>query len=69
MPPRFAFMTDQLKKYLFEDRTVRVQAVRLADTWSEAQSHHQYPPAVRKLLGELVAAAALLARRRACSSR
>jgi len=54
-------MTDQLKKYLFEDRTVRVQAVRLTDTWSEAQAHHQYPPAVRKLLGELVAASTLLA--------
>lgn len=54
-------MTDQLKKYLFEDRTVRVQAVRLTDTWSDAQAHHQYPSAVRKLLGELVAASTLLA--------
>lgn len=54
-------MTDQLKKYLFEDRTVRMQAVRLTDTWSNAQAHHQYPPAVRKLLGELVAASTLLA--------
>jgi molecular chaperone Hsp33 len=54
-------MIDQLKKYLLEDRTVRVQAVRLAETWSDAQAHHQYPPAVRKLLGELVAASTLLA--------
>ncbi|HEY0295704.1 MAG TPA: Hsp33 family molecular chaperone HslO [Bordetella sp.] len=54
-------MTDQLKKYLFEDRTARVQAVRLTDTWREARANHQYPPAVCKLLGELVAASTLLA--------
>jgi len=54
-------MTDQLKKYLFEDRSVRVQAVRLHDTWLSAQENHQYPPAVQRLLGELMAAAALLA--------
>lgn len=54
-------MTDQLKKYLFEDRSVRVQAVRLNETWQHAQEHHQYPPAVQRLLGELMAAAALLA--------
>jgi len=54
-------MTDQLKKYLFEDRSVRVQAVRLQQAWQHAQEHHQYPPAVQRLLGELMAAAALLA--------
>jgi molecular chaperone Hsp33 len=54
-------MTDQLKKYLFEDRSVRVQAVRLHDTWLHAQEHHEYPPAIQRLLGELMAAAALLA--------
>ena len=54
-------MTDQLKKYLFEDRTVRVQAVRLHDTWRAALANQPYPPAVRKLLGELIAASTLLA--------
>ncbi|SAI68386.1 chaperonin [Bordetella ansorpii] len=54
-------MTDSLKKYLLEDRTVRVQAVRLHDTWQQAQAHHQYPPTVKRLLGELVAASTLLA--------
>jgi len=54
-------MTDSLKKYLFQDRTVRVQAVRLHDTWQQAQTHHQYSPAVTRLLGELVAASTLLA--------
>lgn len=54
-------MTDQLKKYLFENRSVRVQAVRLEDTWRDALAHHSYTPAIRKLLGELVAASTLLA--------
>lgn len=54
-------MTDTLKKYLFEDRTVRVQAVRLHHTWIEAKAHDRYPPAVARLLGEMVAAATLLA--------
>jgi molecular chaperone Hsp33 len=54
-------MTDLLKKYLFEDRTVRVQAVRLHDTWRAAQVNHDYPLAVKRLLGELIAASSLLA--------
>jgi molecular chaperone Hsp33 len=54
-------MTDQLKKYLFDDRSVRVQAVRLHESWLRAQEHQQYPPAIQKLLGELMAAATLLA--------
>ena len=54
-------MADILKKYLFENRTVKVQALRLHDTWRDAQVHHDYPPAIQRMLGELVAAAALLA--------
>ncbi len=54
-------MTDTLKKYLFENRQARVQIVDLHDTWREAQAHHVYPAAIQNLLGELVAAAALLA--------
>jgi len=55
-------MADTLKKYLFEDRSVRVQVVDLEHSWQAVQSHHQaLAPAVSRLLGELVAAAALLA--------
>ncbi|AKQ56553.1 Hsp33 family molecular chaperone HslO [Bordetella hinzii] len=54
-------MSDLLKKYLFEARTVRVQSVRLQDTWKQAQSHQQYPEAITRLLGEMVAASTLLA--------
>lgn len=54
-------MTDQLKKYLSEDRSVRVQAVRLTETWKAARANHDTPAAITHLLGELVAVSALLA--------
>lgn len=54
-------MTDQLKKYLTEDRSVRIQAVRLDATWKAVQANHDSPPAITHLLGELVAASTLLA--------
>jgi len=54
-------MTDQLKKYLTEDHSVRIQAVRLDATWKAVQANHDYPPAITHLLGELVAASTLLA--------
>ena len=53
-------MSDFLKKFLFEDRSVRIESVQLIQTWLAAQAHHTYPPCVTGLLGELVAAAALL---------
>ncbi len=52
--------TDQLQKYLFADRTVRAQTVDLTLAWQQIQANHQYPPAVVRLLGELVAASTLL---------
>ena len=54
-------MTDQLKNYLTEDRSVRIQAVRPDATWKAVQANHDYPPAITHLLGELVAASTLLA--------
>src|SRR5690606_5911394 len=59
-------MTDQLKKYLFEHRSVRVQAVRLHDTWPSAQENPQHPPADQRPLGELMAAPSLLAAKIKC---
>lgn len=52
--------SDSLKKFLTEDRAVRVIAVSLQQTWQTAQTHQPESPAVRQLLGELVACAALL---------
>jgi len=52
---------DTLKKFLFDDRSVRVESVRIEQAWLAAQAHHQYPTPVTALLGELVAASTLLA--------
>lgn len=54
-------MSDLLKKYLFQDRSVRIESVHMQRTWQAAQAHHNYPPSVAALLGELVAASTLLA--------
>jgi molecular chaperone Hsp33 len=54
-------MSDQLKKFLSEDRSVRLESVHMQETWQTAQAHHTYPPSVTALLGELVAASTLLA--------
>ena len=51
---------DTLQKFIFENAAVRGELVEISDTWAEIQARHSYPPAVRKLLGEMVAAAALL---------
>lgn len=55
------YMTDQLKKYLFEDHSARAQAVKLNHAWQTGMAHQSYPECVQQLLGELVAAAVLLA--------
>lgn len=54
-------MSDLLKKYLFQDNTTRVQAVRLTQAWQTGLAHQQLPICVRNLLGELVSATVLLA--------
>ena len=54
-------MTDHLKKYLLPDRSTRVQAVRLSHAWQTGLAHQSLPHCVQTLLGELVAAATLLA--------
>ena len=43
-------MTDTLNKYLFEDRSVRIEAVHLDQAWRDARAHHQYPDAITRLL-------------------
>lgn len=54
-------MSDLLKKYLFHDHSVRAQAVKLDNAWQTGLVHQSYPPCVQRLLGELTAAAVLLA--------
>lgn len=54
-------MTDQLNNYLLSGRRARLLTVRLADSWQAGLEHQDLPEPVRLLLGELVAAATLLA--------
>lgn len=54
-------MSDQLNKYLFADQSTRVQHVKLDTAWQEGLQHQSYPKCVQNLLGELLAAATLLA--------
>lgn len=54
-------MTDIFKKYLMADNSARIQAVRLESSWQTGLAHQPYPPCIRSLLGELTAAAVLLA--------
>lgn len=51
---------DTLQKFIFDNAAVRGEFVEISDTWREIQSRHAYPAAVKTLLGEMVAAAALL---------
>jgi molecular chaperone Hsp33 len=53
-------MTDTLQKFLFENTAVRGELVELSDTWRQVIERRAYPRAVRTLLGEMMAAAALL---------
>lgn len=54
-------MADTLEKYLLADHGTRIQTVDLRDAWRTGLAHQTLPPAVRALLGELSAAAVLLA--------
>lgn len=53
-------MTDTLQKFMFEGAAVRGELVELSDTWQQVQARSDYPKAVKTLLGEMLAAAALL---------
>jgi molecular chaperone Hsp33 len=51
---------DTLQKFIFDNAAVKGEFVEISDTWREIQARHNYPPAVKTVLGEMVAAAALL---------
>ena len=54
-------MPDRLLKFAFTGTRVRGELVQLGNTWRDMSAHRRYPPAVVRVLGEMVAAAALLA--------
>ncbi len=51
---------DTLQRFIFENAAVRGELVEISDTWQQVQARNEYPAAVRTLLGEMLAAAALL---------
>jgi len=53
-------MTDTLQKFMFENAGVRGELVELESAWQQMLSHKDYPKAVQTILGELMAASALL---------
>lgn len=56
-----AFFADALARFVFERSAVRGALVSLDDTCREILACHAYPPALKRALAELLAAAALLA--------
>ena len=51
---------DSLQRFMFENAPIRGEIVHLDATWHAVLDRREYPPAVRSILGELMAAAALL---------
>ena len=55
-----AMPTDRLQRFIFDDTQVRGEIAQLHSTYQQAIANHGYPLAVERLLGELLAACALL---------
>ncbi|MCL1131059.1 Hsp33 family molecular chaperone HslO [Shewanella sairae] len=51
---------DNLYRYLFENASVRGELVQLESSYQEVISAHEYPLAIQKVLGELMASTSLL---------
>jgi molecular chaperone Hsp33 len=54
-------MNDTLQRFLFEHAPIRGEVAHLDATWRAVLERHDYPPVLRTVLGELMAAGALLA--------
>jgi molecular chaperone Hsp33 len=53
-------VNDQLQKFMFSAAPVRGEIVSLHNTWQEVLTRRQYPVPVQTVLGEMMAACALL---------
>ncbi|AMC99839.1 Hsp33 family molecular chaperone HslO [Halomonas chromatireducens] len=53
-------MSDQIQRFLFERTNVRGEIVTLERAYCDVLDRHGYPPAINRLLGELLSAVALL---------
>ena len=53
-------MTDQLVRFIFDSTDIRGEWVQLQEAYRDTLANHHYAPGVRRLVGEFLAAAALL---------
>ncbi|MBV7535805.1 Hsp33 family molecular chaperone HslO [Duganella sp. sic0402] len=51
---------DTLQKFIFDNAAVRGELIDISATWREVLKRHDYPAPVKKVLGHMTAAAALL---------
>jgi molecular chaperone Hsp33 len=51
---------DTLQKFIFDNAAVRGELIDISATWREVLARHHYPAPVKKVLGQMTAAAALL---------
>lgn len=51
---------DQLHRFIFDKAPVRGEIVQLKDSWQAILDRHEYPPVLRDVLGEAMAATVLL---------
>lgn len=51
---------DRLQRFMFDDTRVRGELAQLHDSYQEVLKRHAYPAPVARLLGEVIAASALL---------
>lgn len=54
-------LSDTLQHFLFEHAPIRGERVHLDASWCSVLERHDYPPRLRQMMGELTAAAVLLA--------
>jgi len=55
------FQSDNLQRFIFDNAPVRGEWVHLTESWQQVLIRRDYPRAIQRLLGEMMAAAALLA--------
>ncbi|MGQ7245820.1 Hsp33 family molecular chaperone HslO [Halomonas sp. V046] len=53
-------MTDQIQRFILDNTNVRGEITRLEQAYAEVLKRHEYPAAINRQLGELLAAVALL---------
>jgi molecular chaperone Hsp33 len=53
-------MSDSILRFIFDATDIRGEWVQLDQSYRDALTHHHYPPAVRRLTGEFLAAVSLL---------